>query len=56
MKEIPYEIKPIDLFKPDGEQHTAEFRKINPMAKVPALHIDNKTLIESVRILKLCNT
>ena len=47
-KEIPYEIKPINLLKSNGEQFSEEFLKVNPMAKVPALQIDNQTLIESV--------
>ena len=49
LKEIPYDIKPISLVKNGGEQHSNEFREINPMEQVPALHIDNHTLIESVR-------
>ncbi|KAJ8673259.1 hypothetical protein QAD02_004521 [Eretmocerus hayati] len=51
LKEIPYEIRPIHLQKGSGEHHTDEFRKINPMERVPALHIDNVTLIESMNIL-----
>lgn len=48
LKEIPYDIKPVSLVKSGGEQHSNEFREINPMEQVPALHIDNHTLIESV--------
>lgn len=50
LKEIPYDIKPISLVKSGGEQHSNEFREINPMEQVPALHIDNHTLIESVSL------
>ena len=32
---LPYEIVPVDTSK--GEQHTAEFREINPNGKVPAI-------------------
>jgi GST-like protein len=32
---IPYEVVPVDTFK--GEQHTPEFRKINPNGKTPAI-------------------
>jgi GSH-dependent disulfide-bond oxidoreductase len=32
---LPYEIVPIDTAK--GEQHTAEFRAINPNGKVPVI-------------------
>lgn len=49
LKEIPYDIKPINLM--NGEQHSNEFGKINPIKKIPVLHIDNLTLIESVSIL-----
>lgn len=37
-KEIPYDIKPISILK-SCEQHSDEYRKINPMEKVPALCI-----------------
>ncbi|XP_017793692.1 PREDICTED: probable maleylacetoacetate isomerase 2 isoform X1 [Habropoda laboriosa] len=52
LKEIPYDIKPVSLIKGGGEQHSNEFREINPMEQVPALHIDNHTLIESLNILQ----
>jgi len=42
----------VSLIKSGGEQHSNEFREINPMEQVPALHIDNHTLIESVSIFK----
>lgn len=51
MKEIPYEIKPVSLIKAGGEQHSNEFRDINPMEQVPALQIDGVTLVESLSIL-----
>lgn len=53
LKEIPYDIKPVSLVKGGGEQHCNEFREINPMEQVPALHIDNHTLIESVSIMQI---
>lgn len=49
LKEIQYDIKPINLVKDGGEQNSEEFKKINPMGRVPALHIDGHTLIESVK-------
>jgi maleylacetoacetate isomerase len=48
LKEIPYDIKPVSLIKAGGEQHCNEYREINPMEQVPALHIDGHTLVESV--------
>lgn len=52
LKDIPYDIKPVNLVKGSEEQHSNEFREINPMERVPALHIDNHTLIESLNILQ----
>jgi GST-like protein len=47
--ETPYEIIPIDIFK--GEQHGAEFLKINPNGKVPAFVDDAITVFDSHAIL-----
>ena len=38
---LPYEVVPVDTYK--GEQHTPEFRAINPNAKTPAI-IDSEGL------------
>ena len=35
---LPYQLIPIDTLK--GEQHTAEFRAINPNGKTPAIEDD----------------
>ena len=51
LKEIPYDIKPVSLIKAGGEQHSNEYREINPMEQVPALHIDGNTIIESLNIM-----
>lgn len=51
LKSIPYEIKPISLIKNGGEQHSIEFREMNPMEQLPALSIDGNTYIESVQFL-----
>src|SRR4026208_1799287 len=45
----PYELKPILLAK--GQQRTAEYLKINPRGKVPALSVDGKILVENTGIL-----
>lgn len=39
---LPYEAIPVDTRK--GEQHTPEYRKINPNAKVPAI-VDGDTVV-----------
>jgi glutathione S-transferase len=44
-----YEAKPILLAK--GQQRTAEYQKINPRGKVPALDVDGKILVENTAIL-----
>ena len=44
-----YEAKPILLAK--GQQRTAEYQKINPRGKVPALNADGKILVENTAIL-----
>jgi maleylacetoacetate isomerase len=49
-KGIPFTSVPIDLER--GEQLSAEHRERNPMAQVPALFIDGRTLAESVAILE----
>jgi glutathione S-transferase len=46
--EIPYQLQRIDLKA--GEQRTEEFRKINPMARVPVLVDGDLTLTESAAI------
>ncbi len=45
----PYELKPILLTK--GQQRTADYLKINPRGKVPALSVDGKILVENTGIL-----
>nr|CAD7200044.1 unnamed protein product [Timema douglasi] len=55
LKEIPYDIKPVSLIKGGGEQHCNEYRDINPMEQVPALHIDGHTLVESLSVPMSCH-
>ncbi len=47
--QAPYELVAIDIFK--GEQHQAEFLKINPNAKVPAIVDGDTTVFDSHAIL-----
>lgn len=47
---LPYDLVPIDTFR--GEQHAADFLKINPNAKVPAIvTADGATVFDSNAIL-----
>ena len=42
---VPYELVPIDTRK--GEQHSAEFKAINPNAKTPAMTDDGVRIFDS---------
>lgn len=46
LKKIAYDIKTISIHNPEGQgdQHSDEFQKINPMKHIPALQI-GKTII-----------
>ena len=46
---LPFDVTPIDIFK--GEQHSPEFRAVNPNGKVPALVDDEVTVFDSHAIL-----
>src|ERR1700728_3717304 len=46
---LPYEMVPVDTRK--GEQHSPEFRAINPNAKVPAIVDGDATVFDSNAIL-----
>lgn len=50
VKQIPYQSVMVDIVH--GEHLGPEHRKNNPMTHVPALHIDGRTLAESVAILE----
>ncbi|KAJ8918381.1 hypothetical protein NQ315_008076 [Exocentrus adspersus] len=52
LKGISYDVKPISLTKTGGEQHSKEYREINPIEQIPALVIDGVTLIESLSIME----
>ena len=50
MKNIPFEYKPISLLK--GEQHSPEYRNLNPLGGVPTLVHDGKVIPDSIAILE----
>ena len=47
--QAPFDVIGVDIFK--GEQHAADFRKINPNAKVPAIVDDGVVVFDSHAIL-----
>merc|ERR1712184_230263 len=47
------DMEPIHLVKSGGEQHSEEYKKVNPMEQVPALVVnENLTLTQSVAIME----
>jgi GST-like protein len=46
---LAYEVVPVDIFK--GEQHTTEYRAINPNQKTPAIIDGSNTVFDSNAIL-----
>src|SRR4051812_2619077 len=46
---VPYEEKPTLL--PKGEHKTAEYLRVNPRGKVPALAADGEVIVENTAIL-----
>jgi maleylpyruvate isomerase len=55
-KRQAYETAPVDLRRGGGEQHSAEYRAINPLEQVPALEIDEggttRRLMQSLAIIE----
>lgn len=52
LKGLDYEAVPVHLLKDGGEQLSANYRKINPSALVPALQDERGTLTQSMAILE----
>jgi len=51
-KGIQYDYKPIHLLNNGGEQHSPEFRRINPQGEVPALVHRGKVIAQSMAIVE----
>lgn len=51
-KNVDYEYKTVNLIKDGGEQNTAEYAKVNPMAQVPALVHKGETFTQSLAIIE----
>lgn len=52
LKKIPYETIPIHLVNNGGEQHSVEYRAVNPQALVPAFQDDDKVITQSLAIIE----
>ncbi|HET9716548.1 MAG TPA: maleylacetoacetate isomerase [Pseudolabrys sp.] len=53
LKNLDYDMVAVHLTKDGGRQHTAEYRAINPQARVPALELDNgEVLTQSLAIIE----
>lgn len=50
IKDLNFEYKPVNLLK--GEQHSPEYRAMNPLGGVPTLVHDNKIIPESFAIME----
>jgi len=51
-KNLSFEYIPVHLTKAGGEQHSAEYRRLNPMGHVPALVHGEYVLAESLAIIE----
>nr|XP_037289327.1 maleylacetoacetate isomerase-like isoform X1 [Rhipicephalus microplus] len=51
-KNVDYEYKAVNLIKDGGEQHSAEYMKVNPMEQVPALVHNGETFTQSLAIIE----
>lgn len=51
LEELGIAFEPVLVSLKDGDQHKADFMRVNPKARVPALVVDGKLLTENVAIL-----
>ncbi len=52
LKGIEHEIVTVDLVKDGGEQHSADYQRLNPSELVPTLVDDKKTITQSAAIIE----
>lgn len=52
VKKLAYEYKPVHLLNNGGEQHSAEYRSLNPMGGVPTLVHGSNVLGQSIAIVE----
>lgn len=51
LKNLEYEIVPIHLVKEGGQQHSEQYRKLNPQGLVPALEDNGHLITQSLAII-----
>ncbi len=56
LKGLEYETVPVNLVKDGGEQHGAEYARLNPMQVVPTLEHDGKIITQSLAIIDYLET
>ena len=52
LKNLDYEIRPVNLIKDGGEQRKPNYLKFNPQGLVPTLKIENTVLTQSSAIIE----
>lgn len=52
LKRLPYDIAPVHLVHDGGQQHGADFRKLNPQELVPVLQHGKRVLRQSLAIIE----
>lgn len=52
LKNITYEYKSVHLLNKGGEQHLAEYKKLNPQSEVPTLVHNGKPISQSLSIIQ----
>jgi len=52
LKDLSYEIEPVHLVKDGGQQHSSEYKDVNPQEFVPVLMHGNRVLRQSMAIIE----
>lgn len=52
VKMIPYDIIPVHLLRNGGEQYSEKYKKVNPLAQVPTLQDNERSVAQSMAILE----
>ncbi len=52
LKALPHDIQPVHLLKDGGQQHQADYRRLNPQARVPTLLDGERVLTQSLAIIE----